>query len=70
VIVTLRDGQVLSRRMRDLIPATHTEIRERFRLAAGTEGSAIEKMVGGLESLADVSVLSAVIGRTRSGGDA
>jgi 2-methylcitrate dehydratase PrpD len=57
VIVTLRDGTVRSRRMRDLVPATPDEIRVRFRHAAGTAARPIEAMVDALDQLEDVGGL-------------
>lgn len=59
VIVTLRDGKVLSRRMRDLVPATPDQIRARFRHAAGEAAKPIERTVETLEHLDDAgSILS------------
>ena len=62
VSLTLRGGGTLRRRMDDLVPATASEIRARFRTAcAGVLGDpaahAIEVAVDGLEDLDDVSVL-------------
>jgi 2-methylcitrate dehydratase PrpD len=54
VIVTLRNGRVLRKRMSDLVPATPEQIRARFRNAAGSVASGIEQAVGNLDQLADV----------------
>jgi 2-methylcitrate dehydratase PrpD len=66
VIVSLRNGQTLARRMPDLIPASPEEIRERFRAAAakalGPEvAGSIEGMIDELEQQADVGTLSALL---------
>jgi 2-methylcitrate dehydratase PrpD len=61
VIVTLRNGEVLSQRMRDLVPATPDQIRARFRCAAGTAAEPIEAMVDALEQLEDVGSLMNVV---------
>jgi 2-methylcitrate dehydratase PrpD len=55
VIVTLRDGKVLSRRMRDLVPATSDQIRARFRSAAGAAAKRIEQTIDSLDRLEDVA---------------
>jgi 2-methylcitrate dehydratase PrpD len=57
VIVTLRNGEVRSKRMPDLVPATPDEIRVRFRHSAGTAAKPIEAMVDALEQLEDVGAL-------------
>jgi 2-methylcitrate dehydratase PrpD len=54
VIVTLRGGKVLRKKMSDLVPATPDEIRARFRSAAGTAASGIEQAVDNLDQLKDV----------------
>jgi 2-methylcitrate dehydratase PrpD len=54
VIVTLRRGKVLRKKMSDLVPATPDEIRARFRSAAGTAASGIEQAVDNLDQLKDV----------------
>lgn len=56
VIVTLRDGRVLRKHMRDLVPATASEIRARFRGAAAAR---IEETVDRLEQLDDASAILA-----------
>ena len=60
VIVTLRNGKLLSRRMRDLVPATAGQIRARFRSAAGASAKPIEAMVERLEHLDDAGSLLSV----------
>ena len=70
VIVTLRNGKVLRKRMPDLVPATPDQIRARFRLSAGVAAQKIETMVDTLERLEDVGLLAAVLGRTSGGSDA
>ncbi len=67
ISVKLRNGRTLLRRLEDLIPATATDIRARFRKACanvlGDDATvAIEAAVDGLEDLEDVSVLSALLG--------
>ena len=49
VIVTLRNGKVLRKRMSDLVPATPDQIRARFRSAAGAAAQQIEAKVDTLE---------------------
>jgi 2-methylcitrate dehydratase PrpD len=58
VIVTLRDGRVLRKRMSDLVPATPDQIRARFRSAAGRAAEAIEQKVNELDRLADVGAIA------------
>ncbi len=65
--VRLRDGRILRRRMDDLVPATEPDIRARFRTASekvigAAATTAIESAVDRLEDIADVSVLSALLG--------
>jgi 2-methylcitrate dehydratase PrpD len=64
VIVTLRNGQTRRSRMRDLIPASASEIRARFRSASekvlGAKAtSAIEATIDSLETQKDAGMLSA-----------
>jgi len=54
VIVTLRDGTVLRKRMPDLVPATPDQIRTRFRSAAGSTAKGIEQKVENLDQLENV----------------
>jgi 2-methylcitrate dehydratase PrpD len=68
ISVTLRGGRTLHRRMDDLVPATASDIRGRFRTAAekalgAAAAEAIEAAVDALENLEDVSVLSALLGK-------
>ena len=51
VIVTLRNGKVLRKKMSDLVPATPDQIRARFRSAAGTAAKPMEDLVEKLEHL-------------------
>jgi len=60
VIVTLRNGKVLRKRMSDLVPATPDEIRARFRSAAGAAAQAMEHAVDQLDQLEDVGSILAV----------
>ena len=62
VAVSLRDGRTVRRRMDDLVPATHAQIRARFRSACPA-ANAIETMVDGLETLDDVGALSALLSK-------
>lgn len=61
VIVTLRDGRSLRRRMDDVVPAAPGEIRARFRSAAGPAADRIEETIGRLEELDDVGTLAALL---------
>jgi 2-methylcitrate dehydratase PrpD len=70
VIVTLRDGKVLQKRMSDLVPATPDQIRARFRSSARVAAQQIETMVDTLERLEDVGLLAAVLGRASGGSGA
>jgi 2-methylcitrate dehydratase PrpD len=54
VIVTLRNGNVLRKRMSDLVPATPDQIRARFRSAAGAAAKGIEQKVDDLDQLKEV----------------
>lgn len=60
VIVTLRSGQVLRKRMSDLVPATPDQIRARFRSAAGAAAARIEEKVQMLEKLTDAGSIVGV----------
>jgi len=62
VIVTLRNGKEIRRRMADLVPAAPEQIQARFRSAAGDRASSIEAMVETLDQLADVGSLGALLG--------
>jgi 2-methylcitrate dehydratase PrpD len=57
VIVRLRSGQSMSKKLEDVIPATPDQIRARFR-AACANWRAIEEIVDTLEDQTDMSVLS------------
>jgi 2-methylcitrate dehydratase PrpD len=61
VILTLRDGQTMRRRLADVIAATPDEIRARFR-AACANSQAIEAMVDTLEQHEDVGTLGGLAG--------
>lgn len=54
VIVTLRNGKVLRKKMSDLVPATPDQIRARFRSAAGAAATSMEQAVDNLDQLEDV----------------
>ncbi|HEV8415834.1 MAG TPA: MmgE/PrpD family protein [Bryobacteraceae bacterium] len=60
VIVTLRDGRVLRKKMSDLVPATPDQIRARFRSAAGAAAVRIEERVEALEKLTDAGSIAGV----------
>jgi len=64
VVVTLRNGQVLRSRLRDVVPATPEQIRERFREASGAGAAAIEEMVDRLEEQDDVGVLCGLLNKS------
>jgi 2-methylcitrate dehydratase PrpD len=70
VIVTLRNGKVLRKKMSDLVPATPGQIRARFRSAAGVAAKAIEERVNQLDRLDDVGSLAALLGGASSGSGA
>ena len=55
VVLTLLNGETISRRMRDLTPAAPDEIRARFRAAGGTEAAV--SFVDTLEEQDDVGML-------------
>jgi 2-methylcitrate dehydratase PrpD len=54
VIVTLRNGKVLRKKMSDLVPATPDQIRARFQSAAGAAAKPIEEIVDQLDQAEDV----------------
>jgi 2-methylcitrate dehydratase PrpD len=58
VIVTLRNGEVLRKKMSDLVPATPDQIRARFRSAAGAAAKPIEEMVEKLDRLEDAGCIA------------
>jgi 2-methylcitrate dehydratase PrpD len=60
VIVALRNGKVLRKKMSDLVPATPDQIRERFRSAAGAAAVRIEEKVEALEKLTDAGSIVSV----------
>jgi len=70
VIVTLRNGKVLRKKMSDLVPATPDQIRARFRSSAGAAAQQIEAMVDTLERLDDVGLLASVLSRASRGRNA
>jgi 2-methylcitrate dehydratase PrpD len=68
ILVGLRGGRTLRRRMEDLVPATALDIRSRFRTACekvlgDIATNAIEVAVDGLEDMEDVSVLGTLLGK-------
>jgi hypothetical protein len=60
VIVTVRNGNVLRKKMSDLVPASPDQIRARFRGAAGAAAKRIEEMVDNLDQLEDAGSISGV----------
>ena len=64
VAVTLRNGEVLRRRLQDVVPATPAQIRERFRAACGARAGAIEEMTDRLEEQDDVGALCGLLSKT------
>jgi len=58
VIVTLRNGEVLRKKMSDLVPATPGQIRARFRSAAGVAAKTTEEMVEKLDRLEDAGCIA------------
>lgn len=65
VVVQLAGGATISRRLPDVIPATESEIRQRFRLAAGAvigagRAEEIEERVDELERSADAGRIAAL----------
>jgi len=73
VIVTLRNGQTVRHRLRDVVPATPADIRARFRSACvsalGEERArAIEELIDRLEQQQDVGALSALLSTSNERG--
>jgi len=64
VAVTLRNGEVLRKRLRDVAPATPSQIRERFRAACGAGAQAIEEMTDRLEEQDDVGALGGLLSKS------
>ena len=67
VIVTLRDGRTLKRRLEDVIPATADQVRERFRSACAavlgeSRAGALEEMVQNLEHQPEMRALTNLLG--------
>jgi 2-methylcitrate dehydratase PrpD len=60
VRVTLRNGQAVSRRLDDLVPATAADVRARFRSACPAAGE-IEAFVNRLETQPDMRALTALL---------
>lgn len=72
VIVKLRDGRTVRRQMPDVIPATETEIRTRFRTACSNvlgpdRAQKIEGTVARIEQMEDVRALEALLGGQHGG---
>ncbi len=72
VIVKLRDGRTVPKHMEDLVPATETEIRIRFRAACSNvlgadRAGEIERAVDRIERMEDVSGLEALLGGQHGG---
>ena len=61
VEVTLANGEVLRKRMQDVVPATPAQIRERFREACGARAGAIEEVIDHLEEHDDVGTLCGLL---------
>ena len=57
VIVTLRNGKVLRKKMLDVVPASPDQIRARFRNAAGSAAEAIELAIDKLDQVEDVGAI-------------
>jgi 2-methylcitrate dehydratase PrpD len=64
VILTLRNGETVRKRMRDVVPATPAAIRARFRAAWSAAAARIEETVDTLERLDDIAGLAAMLGTT------
>jgi|SRR5579871_3336458 len=60
VVVTLRSGEIASKRLPDVTPASPAEIRHRFRAVCGN-ASAIEERIDALEHQDDVGALGALL---------
>jgi 2-methylcitrate dehydratase PrpD len=58
VIVTLRNREVLCKKMSDLVPATPDQILARFRSAAGAAAKPMEEMVEKLDRLEDAGCIA------------
>ena len=68
VSVTLADGQVKTQKLPDVVPATHEQIRARFRQSAeialgASTAREIEDAVDNLESVPDVGALNAPLAK-------
>jgi 2-methylcitrate dehydratase PrpD len=61
VSLRLRNGEIRTSRMEDLIPATPDEIRQRFRAAAGAHAAEIEAFVDRLEHQGDAGALGTLL---------
>jgi 2-methylcitrate dehydratase PrpD len=61
VAITLRNGEVLRKRLLDVVPATPDQIRERFREACDAGAPAIEEKIDRLEEQDDVGVLCGLL---------
>jgi 2-methylcitrate dehydratase PrpD len=61
VIVTLWNGITFSQRLDDVIPATPSEIRARFRAAAGGRAAEIESCIDALERQENLSAMTALL---------
>lgn len=67
VVIELSGGRRLSHRLRDLMPASPRQVRERFRAAAapvlgGAAAELIEATIDSLENQDDAGVLIALAG--------
>jgi 2-methylcitrate dehydratase PrpD len=60
VTVTLRDDRTVSRRLDDLVPATASDVRTRFRSSCAAAGE-IEACVNALETQTDMRALTALL---------
>jgi 2-methylcitrate dehydratase PrpD len=68
IALTLRNGQVITRRLDDLVPATPGQVRDRFRAAADETlgrraAKALEEAAARLPELPDVAALVGLLGR-------
>lgn len=67
VVVTLKDGTRINHRLQDVVPATESEIRARFRASAGERiglrrADELEELIDGLEALDDAGRIARLCG--------
>jgi 2-methylcitrate dehydratase PrpD len=61
VIVALRNGNTLGQRLNDVIPATPSEIRARFRAAVGWRAADLERSIDALERQENLTAMTTIL---------